>query len=156
MPALAEAALDLAPFPLPRNPSSSVSAFWAFLGGSQATLPALAMQAQALRRDEDFRRFFYAATGGIVGRTTGIEETTRVLRQMAKPRAAADPLLPGGEIGVLPSMVFSGEAKLGEAVRRLYAGPDSHFLNFYGPPAPSATSPTAACSTPGATTRCPT
>ena len=135
VPVLAEAALGLAPFPLPRSPSSSISAFWAFLGGSQdrATLPALAVQAQALRHDEDFRRFFYAATGGIIGRTAGIEETVRVLRQRSKSRQAADPLLPGGEIGVLPSMMFSGEARLGEAVRRLYAGPDSHFLNFYGP-----------------------
>ncbi len=136
VPVLAEAALGLAPFPLPRSPSSSVSAFWAFLGGSmdRATLPALAVQAEVLRHDENFRRFFYAATGGIVGRTTRIEETVRVLRQRSKSRKAADPLLPGGEIGVLPSFMFSGEAKLGEAVRRLYAGPDSHFLNFYGPP----------------------
>jgi len=136
VPLLAEAAWGLAPFPLPRTPSSSVNAFWAFLGSSEdrPTLPALAVQGRALRHDEAWRRVFYDASAGIIGRAGGIEEATRQMRSRAKAAGSTSPLLPTGEIGaVAPFAVSRQQPALREAIERLYAGPDSHFLNFYGP-----------------------
>ena len=135
VPVLAEAAWGLAPFPLPRTPSSSVNAFWAFLGSSEdrPTLPALAVQGRALRHDEAWRRVFYEASAGIIGRAGGIEEATRQMRSGAKAAGSASPLLPTGEIGAVAAFAVSQQPALREAIERLYAGPDSHFLNFYGP-----------------------
>jgi signal transduction histidine kinase/DNA-binding NarL/FixJ family response regulator len=91
------------------------------------------VQGRVLRRDEAWRRVFYDASAGIIGRAGGIEEATRLMRRRAKTMVPADPLLPSGEIGAVAPFAVSGQPALREAIERLYAGPDSHFLNFYGP-----------------------
>jgi signal transduction histidine kinase/CheY-like chemotaxis protein len=135
LPVLAEAAWGVAPFALPRTGASRVNAFWAFLGApdDRPTLPALAVHARGLRREEAWQRMFHEASGGIVGRTIRIDDASRVLRRRGRTGTSLDAFLPGAVIGAIEPSGGAKTETLKDAVRRLYAGPDTYYLNFYGP-----------------------
>ena len=133
-----QSAIGLAPFPLPR--SSLTSFFWPFFetsAGTVATLPAAALQVHALPLLD---RLLVAARPGRGGK----------LRDAAAPRdlvgglATADCSLrdelehdPVGARRALAPLdgqsVSETERRVLAALLRLYGGPDSYYLNFYGP-----------------------
>lgn len=143
IPALADAALGLAPFALPRVPIK-VSQVWLFKpeAGGAATLPMLALYAHrpaakeqllaqlktlAPRPDESLDQA-QARQGG----PTTISEQVDLLRQ----RLRRDPALAKQLLRGLNNAETSDEApsRHAAALVAALAGPDSLHLNYYGPP----------------------
>ncbi|HWP35441.1 MAG TPA: CHASE2 domain-containing protein, partial [Thermodesulfobacteriota bacterium] len=148
---LAEAAAGTAPFPLPKVPVR-VNRYWTFKpgAGDAPTLPAVAFQLFALDAYDDLvahllrlapeqaralprdRRAFVAAGPAevTVGRIRELFDgaphlAARLLAQLEAPGAGDDPVR---------------AARL-RALVRLYAGPDSPYLDYYGPPGSIRTLP---------------
>ncbi len=130
LPAFADAAVATAPFPLPKVPAR-VSQFWAFKPGIdyRATLPAVAMQLSsadampALIGDIEKVDGRASAQSALTSEgVDGIAERMIDVRRwfQANPDKAA-------------RIAEQGSAAL-EPLLRLYAGPDAHYLNYYGPP----------------------
>lgn len=134
-------ALATAPFILPAVPVS-VSQFWTFgrMAGDTPSLPVAALQLQLLDRYDSLRALLVAeapSLGGVLPRTRedlvaarGVEGVMRSIRGAFR----ADPdllarlrrrlaALPGGR---------SETAEL-SALIETYGGPDSRYLNYYGP-----------------------
>ncbi len=144
---LAGAAVDAAPFPLPKRPVR-VGQVWLFKpgAGDVPTLPVVAFQLWALCAYDDFRALLVALrpdtadtlppSGDELIRRPGIRSFAsrmRLLFQQDKGlaaafrrRLAAKDISPRHK-GVIHSLVA------------LYAGPESHYLNFYGPAGTIAT-----------------
>jgi adenylate cyclase len=143
-PGLADQALGVAPFPLPKLPVR-VSQYWTFKvgAGDIPTLPAVALQVFALERYEAFARLFEEASPYLAERLPRdraalvgdrhLEQVVRLVREMLQhdPAAAgrmrerlADPRRP----------LAPADRRVLAALVRLYAGAGSVYLNFYGPP----------------------
>ncbi|HUF71415.1 MAG TPA: adenylate/guanylate cyclase domain-containing protein [Gammaproteobacteria bacterium] len=140
--ALASAALATAPFPLPRYPDK-VSQFWVF-GPSDPdvpTLPGMALHAHA--RDvhptlmamlDEIRpgsapRFpgeppSLSGTGALIRRALR-NDTDLAEQLLSRLQAPTQPMTQTG-------LAEGTRAKL-IALARMYAGPDSRYVNFYGP-----------------------
>jgi len=155
---LAAVARATAPFPLPVYPVR-VSQYWAFTSGT-GNLPTEPVAALQLHTEAVLPEF--QALAGIHPRPpTGRQETTRsanepgLVRDIQTLRTAflenprlADSVrrtisgLPGGTTG-------TGRQGLLTALLGLYAGPESRYLNFYGPPQTITTIPYAQFLMPG-------
>jgi adenylate cyclase len=147
LPVLAEAALGTAPFPLPRVPDR-VSRFWTFLEGrgETPTLPALALQAMALDTDEAWLQLFenkrlsWNGTGhpppdaaaapplnnlarSLRRAFKADQEMARKVRELVEGHKNDDPHATHG----IRQRTFL------DTLIRLYEGPGSYYLNFYGP-----------------------
>lgn len=141
LPELGSAALGTAPFTLPRVPIS-VSQFWAFGRGmsEQPNLPIVAFQAHALdvydalvalvaeEVDDDIGRLpgldrvrVEHGLGSVVRALRGLFLDDRALANRLRARIAAAGFSPERE-RTLFGLVDA------------YAGPDSRYLNYYGPP----------------------
>jgi adenylate cyclase len=135
-----QSAIGLAPFPLPR--ASRTSAFWPFFAtptGSVATLPAVALQVHAL---PVLARFVSLL------RQTGIDDLDALPRQVRSPidsqqlmrslreAIAGNPLAAGRARALLEADKASpaGDVQQQSALLQLYAGSETYYLNFYGPP----------------------
>jgi len=128
---LREAALAVAPFPLPVVPFK-VGQFWTFQDGAGGvpTVPAVVVQALAWDRAPAVRSALLqsapamdAAGAAIAGQDmTGFVQATRTL-------AEADP---GFKARALAGR-HAGDS-LYSALVDLYTGPPSRYLNYYGPP----------------------
>ena len=137
-----EAALATAPFPLPEG--EAVSFYWAFVdatAGKVPTLPAVALQINALPHLDRFMSLLRQAGIGNLGDTPARIEKVRDSRQLMTvlrrevgnhPDAVRRALLlleRGAGDGLT-----AGERNMLAALVRLYGGGDSRYLNFYGPP----------------------
>jgi len=152
LPDLAEAALALAPFPLPKVPVR-VSQYWAFKAGAGdiPTLPVVAFQVFALDAYDRFIRLLEQASPGLAGSlpsTRGdvtssgrVEEIIHRVRELFQRDPEVGERM-REQLRLLPP--GSADAAQGEmlaALLDLYAGPASRHLNFYGPPRTIATIP---------------
>lgn len=141
---LVEAALGTAPFPLPRLPSRRVSQIWAF-HGDRPTLPALAM---IVRESDVYREWIQQLqqqglitsplplAGHGSDKALFLPEVTSALRREVKN----DPAIVRTARSALANEISpkkygaAGARARRDALFRLYQGPDSFYLNFYGPP----------------------
>jgi adenylate cyclase len=144
LPSLAEAAAGLAPFPLPKVPVQ-VSRYWTFKGGAgnAPSLPVVAFHFYA--REAHGSLVTLLKTAGATGleeshveqagaHRAGAEHAARALREAVE----RDPKIRariGTELARAPGPpVESRERRLLQRLARLYTGPDSPYLDFYGPP----------------------
>ncbi|HEX9627466.1 MAG TPA: adenylate/guanylate cyclase domain-containing protein [Acidiferrobacterales bacterium] len=143
---LAGAAAARAPFPLPKVPVK-VSQFWAFMPstGGDATLPAMALQLYLL---PEYDRLHAALAALDPARAAGLPPTAAALRAGRRGHEAMralrvmlreDPAL-ARRLSVALRDPARAEPRLA-ALLDLYRGPDSYFLNFYGPPRSITTVP---------------
>jgi adenylate cyclase len=153
IPPLAQSAVALAPFPLPKVPDQ-VTQYWTFKAsaGDIPTLPVVAFQIFARHECDDFllvleklapsyarERFMnkdsLLANGNIV----------RVIQQLreiflARPSLGADLLLAWEKEGLRPAKGNRSD-RTKKSLIRMYQGPESAYLNFYGPPGSISTIP---------------
>jgi adenylate cyclase len=140
VPILAEAAVGSAPFPLPKLPVR-LNQYWKFrsAAGEVPTLPVVALQVWGVEAYDDLVRLLAKVRpgGGVIlppdGRTLlaagHTEGVVRTLRAMFK-----------SEPGLGEAMLEAARTErierpqLLQALIRMYQGPDSEYLNFYGPP----------------------
>jgi adenylate cyclase len=151
-PLLAEAALALAPFPLPKVPVQ-VSQYWTFKAGAgdTPTLPVVAFQVFALPlydtlisllgevAPDQARALPPGRAAVVVGRH--VEQVSRLARDLVQrePTVAAR-LVERLRAAPPPSLDASARRRL-EALVRMYGGAPSRYLNFYGPPGTIPTIP---------------
>ena len=136
-----QSAIALAPFPLPR--SALTSFFWPFFqtsAGTVATLPAAALQVHALPLLDPLLSLLEQAGVGnlrdLPRRVVSVAES-RLLMQRIRDELQNDP------VGARRALARIAEDASGDrsatasdvltALIRLYGGPDSYYLNFYGP-----------------------
>ena len=145
LPALAEAAKGLAPFPVPKV-QVAVFQFWAFKTSASdtATMPSVALQIYALGAYERWRSLLERIDSGLVeGLPHSLDELTNAqdLRDLMRAQRLLfqnNPLL-GEQIEALlrrsdiPSL-SEGETRMIRALVNLYQGEAYRYLNFYGPP----------------------
>jgi adenylate cyclase len=142
LPELVAAADGTAPFPLPRT-TDRVSQFWAFASGlgERPTLPVVALQRHAMPVLADWARLLRAAgvpvgRGDLVldraqlARTGALSASMRSLRLVFLADASLGARL---RAGLDQAPLDGGARRLLAALIRLYEGPDSRYLNFYGP-----------------------
>jgi adenylate cyclase len=152
MPSLAQAAVALAPFPLPKVPVK-VSQYWTFKtgAGDTPTLPVVAFQIFALEVYDEFVRLLAQVSPSQAARlppnrnairsTIGVEECIRVLRSIF----TGDPRLAKRMLEALRNTkALSVDVKkhhLLTSLIRMYQSANSQYLNFYGPPGTITTVP---------------
>jgi adenylate cyclase len=137
IPAFAEAAVGLAPVPVPDAPF--ISEFWSFLPtpslGEVPTLPAVALQVHATALDALVRELNAAGA-------SGLEAIPRGVIEMATPADLLSAMQTLRQVALShPSATAVARARLraagnDEAVALLamYSGGQSGYLNFFGPP----------------------
>jgi serine phosphatase RsbU (regulator of sigma subunit)/CHASE2 domain-containing sensor protein len=152
IPLLADAAVATAPFPLPRIPFK-VNSYWAFQtgAGDSPTLPVVTFQLSSLEVYPDFIRLLEKVSPVDAGklppdretavRTMGVKRLIRKTREIFD----AEPLLGQRMLDELErSQTFSPHDRryrLVKALIKLYAGPSSRYINYYGPPRTVTTLP---------------
>ncbi len=152
IPLLAEAAVGMGPFPLPKVPVR-VSQYWTFKTGV-GDLPTLPVVVYHLYARETFgdmgdQNGEAPLAGGVslAGRTTSLSDTgagrienrIKALRRRWSTAPMAVPAEPLGPLARLraafsntpPSVSGHGHR---DTLLDLYQGPDSRHINFYGPP----------------------
>ncbi|GMW07444.1 MAG: hypothetical protein AMXMBFR8_22400 [Nevskiales bacterium] len=136
---LRESALAVAPFSLPVWPMK-VSQFWAFHheAGDRPTLPAVVLQADGVSLRGELEGILpEVSTPGPISasdRAPGLVEFMQEMRDYlsAEPDLAA--ALLDATATAQPGDSGSGRRPEARDLIRLYAGPASYFINFYGPP----------------------
>jgi adenylate cyclase len=141
LPAFAEAAVGLAPFPLPKVPSR-VSQFWTFqqVAGERPTLPVVALQQYAMPVYRQWsallREQVADGPGAWPDDPAEVADARQWRRLMVDLRRAfrGDPALADRLVGRLQAMAPAArERHLLDALIGAYGGEDSRYLNFYGP-----------------------
>jgi len=141
---LAQSALALAPFPLPK--AVRVNQYWGFKksAGDTPTLPVVVFQVYALKVYDDFIRLLKQLDPNLAQKlpgnkdaiveTKGVEKLVRALRDTFQNNPALAE-------GMLEKIYATGAGPSPERERqilisliRMYQGPDSRHLNFYGLP----------------------
>lgn len=152
IPLLAQAAVALAPFPLPKVPVR-VSQYWAFktAAADVPTLPVVALQLFAIGAYDEFlhllrqvspsRAAMLPPHRGAIMATT-MEGTVRGIRDIFN----TEPLTAQRMLGALQTAggVSSNDAtthRLLTLLIRMYQSSQSRYLNYYGPPGTIATIP---------------
>jgi adenylate cyclase len=142
---LARSALALAPFPLPKVPVK-VSQYWTFKkgAGDKPTLPIVVFQVYALDLYDDFFRLLekvgpnqvkrLPSDKDAIIRTKSVEKLVRVLRDAFQnnPSVAESMLEASQKTRAGPPWVK--ESQILTSLIKMYQGPNSRYLNFYGPP----------------------
>lgn len=139
--AFVAAAAGVGPFPLPKVPAR-VSQFWAFGANldDRPSLPIVALQRRALDAYPEWLELLRAA--GMAGVESlpvvdgGFDGAVRLHDLMVRVRAAflADPDLAARAAAQLRAAPRSpADQRQLQALLEVYGGPDSHYLNFYGP-----------------------
>ncbi|RKX59192.1 MAG: adenylate/guanylate cyclase domain-containing protein [Thermodesulfobacteriota bacterium] len=145
IPSLAESAVALAPFPLPKIPVK-LSQYWMFKtgAGDTPTLPVVVFQIFALDVYDEFIHLLGRVSPSQADRlpqdkdliisSKGVENLIRVLRDIFKK----DPLIAEKMLDELQnSNSLSVDIKRRQVLKsliRMYQGDISRYLNFYGPP----------------------
>ena len=150
IPLLAQAAAALSPFPLPKVPIR-VNRYWTFRQPPQIRRRCRwyrsTLRHRGLRRTSPIAQAEQPVSGGDARphrdaiMTTSFDRTVRRLRDLLsnEPLTAQKMLW-----RVADSGVSSGNAKkrqLLTSLIRMYQSPQSHYLNFYGPPGTLTTVP---------------
>jgi adenylate cyclase len=143
--ALRERALASAPFPLPVVPVK-VSQFWAFspATGNLATMPVTAFQAYAVADSAKLLAATAALRPGIGTRLLPSGSLSAPGATADFPRRFREELLADRALErELRARLDTGDSATTGAARllSLYAGPDSYYLNYYGPPGTIPTIP---------------
>jgi adenylate cyclase len=152
IPPLARSALATAPFPLPRVPIR-VSQYWTFKTGAGGvpTLPVVAFQVFALGAYDEFMRLYEKASpsdvktlphdiDAIIANKTAKELTLRLRDIFNKGPSVAERMLEELE-NPSTSIVDAKKNQICKSLIRMYQSPNSHYLNFYGPPGTITTVP---------------
>lgn len=138
IPQLVDAALAVAPFPLPKD-AAVVSHFWTFKtsGGGMPTLPTAVFTAYVLRKIPALGRI--PSPASLAAKSQGADnvaltETIMALRHLflespGPAQAYLNHAQAAGAIAQNPRL-----ARLFSSFAKLYGGADSRLLNFYGPP----------------------
>jgi adenylate cyclase len=146
---LQQSAVGLAPFPLPRSPLTSF--FWPFFetsAGTVPTLPAAALQVHALPLLN--RLLSLLDQAGVrnlddLPRSVISIADSRNLMQVLRRELENDPRAAKRALARLAEDASGGQSATDTAVLaalvKLYAGPDTYYLNFYGPPGSIETIP---------------
>jgi adenylate cyclase len=144
MPQFSDAAMGLGPFPLEKV-DAYVNQFWAFkdVGGEVPTLPVVALQIHALQVFEDFVALLKQAGFRRLDRLPQSPsdlrnaEDVRELMSLLRLEFRENPQMSIRLLNILQADpgLTDRERRLLTALVKLYAGADSHYLNFYGPPA---------------------
>ncbi len=129
-----------------RATTERVSQFWAFTSGlgERPTLPVVALQRHAMPALADWARLLRAAgvpvgQGDLVlepaqlARAGALSASMRSLRLVFLADASLGARL---RAGLEEAPLDGGTRRLLAALIRLYEGPDSRYLNFYGPTRP--------------------
>lgn len=140
----ASVAVAMGPFPLPHIPQR-VDEFWAYkrVVEEVPTLPVAALQAWALQSEADFREFLAAAGPDAEAAGRGyyaspkrpgdLLRLMRSLRAVFRGDAAAAKAVSDRLDGPAFQSLAQSRIAAFRALVRVYAGPDSYFLNFHGP-----------------------
>ena len=138
LPLLAEAAAGVAPFPLPKVPIQ-VSRYWTFKAGAgnAPSLPVVAFHVYAREAHAPLLSLLRAvgAPGpDLSGGRTGAEHAVRAIRETVERDPAIRLRLGEAVAGASGPPGDARGRPLVERLVRLYTGPDSPYLDFYGPP----------------------
>ena len=152
IPPLAQSAVALAPFPLPKVPVK-VSQYWTFKteAGDTPTLPVVAFQVFGMQVYEEFIRLLKKVSPSKAGRlpdsndviitTRGVENVIREIRDIFQN----EPLIAERMLKELQNeQILSAEPKKNQILKSLiimYQAPNSAHLNFFGPPGTIPTIP---------------
>jgi adenylate cyclase len=151
IPLLAQAAVALAPFPLPKVPVR-VSQYWAFktAAADVPTLPVVALQLFALGVYDEFLHLLKQVSPSQAAMlpphssaimTTTMEGTVQGIRDIFNN----EPLTAPRMLGALQSAGVSSDdatkRRLLTLLIRMYQSSQSRYLNFYGPPGTITTIP---------------
>jgi adenylate cyclase len=149
LPGFADGAAGLGPFPLPKVPMQ-VSQFWAFGANLEdhPILPVVALQRYALDVYRRWRALLREAgmrgVDALPADRSALEGAAALHQLIGQVRAAflADPGLGERASAVLRTASLApADRRLLRALITLYSGPDSQYLNFYGPPGTVVTTP---------------
>ena len=134
-----ESALSLAPFPLPR--SSPTPVFWPFFdtpSGVVATLPAVGLQIYGLPLLDHLRSALGQAgvrsAAGLPRRVSSPEGTRQLIESLRHELHENAPVAARALASLDAQRITAHERRVLSALVRLYSGPDTYYLNFYGPP----------------------
>ncbi len=142
---LAEAALAIAPFPLPKKPVR-VSQAWLFKdsAGDTPTFPAVALQAMALKRYDQVPLLLQRAGTRVEGRLPltsdhiaqfgGLVKTMQTTRELFQEQPWPIEHLLSNLQGNKTSTLSNSELQMLRTLVTMYAGDSSICINFYGPP----------------------
>ena len=144
---LQKGAVGLAPFPLPRNSPAPV--FWPFFESSNGlvpTLPAAALHARAMPA---FGRLVpLLNTAGVknldlLSRPVSTAGEARLMAQMLRRELGSNPQAAQSALARVhaATAISETERRTIAALLKLYAGRDTYYLNFYGPPGTIRTIP---------------
>ena len=145
LPPLAGAAAGVAPFPLPKVPVQ-VSRYWTFKAGAgdAPSLPVVAFHVYARESHASLVTLLRAAggtppagvpaDGAALARAGHAEQTVRALREVVERDPAVLAALHGTLVRTPPLPADTREQRLLERLVRLYGGPATPYLDFYGPP----------------------
>jgi adenylate cyclase len=152
IPPLAQSAVALAPFPLPKVPVK-VSQYWTFKteAGDTPTLPVVAFQVFGMQVYEEFIRLLKKVSpskaeklpdsNDAIIATRGVENVIREIRDIFQN----EPLIAERMLKELQNeRILSGEPKKNQILKSLiimYQAPNSAHLNFCGPPGTIPTIP---------------
>jgi adenylate cyclase len=149
LPAFADAAAGTGLFQLPKVPTR-VSQFWAFgadLGG-RPSLPVVALQRYALEVYPEWRALLSRAgmrgADALPADRRALAAAAALNRLIVEVRAAflADPGLAARASSLLAAISLpEADRQLLRTLIKLYGGPDSLYLNFYGPAGAVLTTP---------------
>jgi adenylate cyclase len=140
---LADAALALAPFPIPKRPVR-INQTWLFKqsAGEMPTLPVVVLQAMARRHDAYLQALLRRnmpdridTPPAITRQASAPVDSIRAAREIFKQRPElATQIL--SDIAAGPTALPSpADRALLQALVRMYAGRDNIHINYYGPPA---------------------
>jgi len=135
--ALAAASLGTAPFELPKIPFE-VGQFWTFgPSGDMPSLPALALQAFLLRDFDAFRALLAEVRPSLElppsrAELVAAHDLGAAMRDLRATFRVDPTLEPALRAALAGRKDAAGSAGL-RALIDLYAGPDSRYLNYYGP-----------------------
>jgi adenylate cyclase len=135
---LGSAALASAPFALPTIPFA-VGQYWTFgPSGDLPSLPAVALQVYLLRYYDDFGALLASARANLRAPTSqaALLRAHDLARAMGEVRAAfaGDASLAADLRASFERRPADGSSTALSALIGLYAGPESRYLNYYGPP----------------------
>jgi adenylate cyclase len=152
IPPLAQSAVALAPFPLPKVPVK-VSQYWTFKteAGDTPTLPVVAFQVFGMQVYEEFIRLLKKVSpskaeklpdsNDAIITTRGVENVIREIRDIFQN----EPLIAERMLKELQNeRILSAEPKKNQILKSLiimYQAPNSAHLNFCGPPGTISTIP---------------
>ena len=145
VPHLSEAALAIAPFPLPKKPVR-ISQAWLFKGsaGDAPTFPAVALQVMALNTYDQLVLLLQRSRVEVEDRLPstsdqivpfgGLVKTIQITRELFQEQPFSIPYLLSKLAENNDSSLSSSELQMLQALVSMYAGDSSIYINFYGPP----------------------